>query len=101
MDQARSVDRLGSRASRVSLWEHFVVHGWEATAAKVFGKMALAVTAVLTHPAATRLTDAVTFTCEASSRGAQGAWHYRFQSSTRRNRGGIRGLQGTWPFWRQ
>jgi hypothetical protein len=71
------------------------MHGWGATAAEVFGKAALAVTAVVAHPAATQLTDTGPFTCEASIGKLKARGIIVSSPSARRRRGGIRGLQGS------
>jgi RNA-splicing ligase RtcB len=63
MYQACSANPVGPPASEVPSWEHFAhdadisVRGWGATAADAFGQAAFAVTAVVTDPAAVRLTD--------------------------------------------
>ena len=73
MYESRSADPMGVPADGVPSWEHFAhdadigVRGWGATAADAFVQAALAMTAVVTDPAAVRLSDAVAITCEAPS----------------------------------
>jgi SHS2 domain-containing protein len=60
-------------ATGIPSWEHFAhdadigVRGWGTTAAEAFSQAALAMTAVVTDPAAVRLTEAVMIACQASS----------------------------------
>jgi SHS2 domain-containing protein len=66
---------IGERASGANppSWEHFAhdadigVRGWGATAAEAFMQAALALTAVITDPAAVRLADGIAIECKASS----------------------------------